>query len=51
VKFKVLEKPIEQIVIEGYVARVPDFSDLKTEWAATNPPCTTSVFVHIDPQF
>lgn len=50
VRFGVRAGPPETIVLEGYVANVTDFHALKTEWAATHPPCVSSVFVHIDPQ-
>ncbi len=39
----------ESIVIEGYVANFDAFHALKDDWAKTNPPCVTSVFVHVDP--
>lgn len=49
VRFAVHAGPPETIVLEGYVASVGDVHALKTEWAATRPPCASSVFVHIDP--
>lgn len=50
VRFSVHAGSPDTIVLEGYVATVTDFHALKSEWAATHPPCVTSVFVHIDPQ-
>jgi len=40
----------EAIQLEGYVANFDDFHALKEDWAKTNPPCITNVFVHVDPQ-
>lgn len=50
IRFSTNRTTVESIVIDGYVANVDDFHALKDDWAKTNPPCITSVFVHVDPQ-
>jgi len=49
VSFRVSRTGTLSILAEGYVSTVADFHALKAEWEATSPPCTTSIFVHINP--